>query len=68
MVPTTHYNVSTGTVAATTAISGKQRGKNQLNALLANAASLEASRLQNPQQATNPQAGYRNNAKRKYGW
>jgi len=70
VVPTSHYNTSTGQMDASSSISGKQKGKNQLNALLANAASLEASRIENPQLSSNTtnRGTYRNNAKRKYGW
>ena len=68
VVPTSQYNPATGQMDASASISGKQKGKNQLNALLANAASLEASRLENPQLSNNPRGTYRNNAKRKYGW
>jgi hypothetical protein len=68
IVPTSHYNTATGQMDASASISGKQKGKNQLNALLANAASLEASRLENPQLSANTRGTYRNNAKRKYGW
>lgn len=74
VVPTSTYDPSTGAMTASTSLSGKQKGKNQLNALLANAASLEASRLQNPHLsgpgggAGGGQNAYRNNAKRKYGW
>jgi hypothetical protein len=72
MVPTTSYNVSTGTTIASTEISGRQRNKHQLNSLLANAASLEARRMQNPHLGSGPSGGsgatHRASAKRKYGW
>ena len=68
VVPTSQYNPATGQMDASASISGKQKGKNQLNALLANAASLEASRMENPQLSNNTRGTYRNNAKRKYGW
>jgi hypothetical protein len=68
VVPTSHYNTATGKMDASATISGKQKGKNQLNALMVNAASLEASRLENPQQLSNNASTHRNNAKRKYGW
>jgi hypothetical protein len=65
VVPTAQYNVGSGTTTASVNISGKQRGKNQVNALLASAASLEAQRARNPLQQ---QTIHRANAKRKYGW
>jgi hypothetical protein len=66
VVPTTHYNPGAGMSAASTDISGKQRGKHQLNSLLASAASLESQRLQNP--TTQKMSSHRATAKRKYGW
>jgi hypothetical protein len=72
MVPTSSYNVSAGTTVASTEISGRQRNKHQLNSLLANAASLEARRMQNPHLANaasgSSGATHRASAKRKYGW
>jgi hypothetical protein len=65
VVPTSQYNVGMGTTAASIAISGKQRGKNQMNSLLASAASLESQRARNPQTQQNV---HRTNAKSKYGW
>lgn len=65
VVPTSQYNPGAGAAAATVKISGKQRGKNQMNALLASAASLEAQRARNPLPQQNI---HRSNAKRKYGW
>ena len=64
VVPTTQYNVGTGSSAASINISGKQRGKNQMNALLASAASLESQRARMPQS----QQTHRANARSKYGW
>eukprot|EP00980_Cylindrotheca_fusiformis_P026089 scaffold15311_cov136-Cylindrotheca_fusiformis.AAC.11 len=65
VVPTSQYVPGMGTTASTIKISGKQRGKNQVNALLASAASLEAQRARNPLPQQNT---HRANAKRKYGW
>lgn len=66
VVPTQRYVASSGTTAASTNITGKQRSKHQLNSLLASAASLESERLRNPQ-STRPNT-HRATAKRKYGW
>ncbi|KAL3928635.1 MAG: hypothetical protein SGBAC_012563 [Bacillariaceae sp.] len=65
IVPTSQYNTSTGGMAASISISGKQRGKNQMNALLSSAVSLEAQRARSP---VPQQKVQRANAKRKYGW
>lgn len=65
MVPTAQYNAGMGGMTASTKVSGKQRGKNQMNALLSNAVSLEAERARNP---LPQQKVHRANAKRKYGW
>jgi hypothetical protein len=72
VVPTSSYNVSAGTTVTTTEISGRQRNKHQLNSLLANAASLEARRMQNPHVGSGASGGsgasQRASAKWKYGW
>lgn len=65
VVPTTQYNAGAGGMVTAAKITGKQRGKNQMNALLVNAASLEAQRARNPLPQQKVQ---RANAKRKYGW
>jgi hypothetical protein len=52
--------------AASTDISGKQRGKHQLNALLASAASLESQLARNP--TSQKMSSHCATAKRKYGW
>lgn len=64
VVPTVQYNVGSGSSAASMGISGKQRGKNQMNSLLASAASLESQRARVPQK----QSTHRANARTKYGW
>eukprot|EP00934_Nitzschia_sp_Nitz4_P003201 Nitzschia sp. Nitz4//scaffold104_size75438//48394//49740//NITZ4_005661-RA/size75438-exonerate_est2genome-gene-0.54-mRNA-1//-1//CDS//3329532401//3191//frame0 len=74
VVPTTSYQVGAGGMTASTSVSGKQRGKNQLSALLVNAASLESKRKEQALFPTNLDGGAQNgrqkraNAKRKYGW
>ena len=71
VVPTSSYNVSTGSTTASTEVTGRQRNKHQLNSLLASAASLEAQRAQNPHlsaRSTGSGSSHRATAKRKYGW
>lgn len=68
VVPTSSYEASAGTTSASTDVSFKQKNKHQLNSLLANAASLEAARAQNPFHATNSAKSHRASAKRRYGW
>jgi hypothetical protein len=76
VVPTAKYNVGTGGTVATTDVTVRQKGKHQLNSLLASAATLEAHRAQNPLfgqggggGGAGPGAGsHRASAKRKYGW
>ncbi|CAJ1956431.1 unnamed protein product [Cylindrotheca closterium] len=65
VVPTAQYNTGAGGMVTAANITGKQRGKNQMNALLSSAASLEAQRARNPLPQQKVQ---RANAKRKYGW
>ena len=72
VVPTTRYNVGMGQSTASMQVTGRQRGKHQLNSLLVSAAALEAQRARNPMGdgGTNSSSGssHRVNAKRKYGW
>jgi hypothetical protein len=70
VVPTSSYDVGAGATVASTAITGRQKNKHQLNSLLASAASLEAHRAQNPHLGSGSGAGssHRSTAKRKYGW
>jgi hypothetical protein len=73
VVPTGTYDVGSGTTTASTEVTGRQKNKHQLNSLLANAASLEAHRVQNPHLGSGPGGSgtggsHRSTAKRKYGW
>ena len=71
VVPTGSYNASTGATAMSTDVTSRQKHSNQLNSLLANAASLESHRAQNPQFFLNGKGkggSHRATAKRKYGW
>ena len=72
VVPTGSYDATTGATSASTNVSSRQKNSNQLNSLLANAASLESQRAQNPQFQSMSGAGksgsHRASAKRKYGW
>jgi hypothetical protein len=72
VVPTSSYNVGSGTTTASTEVTGRQKNKHQLNSLLASAASLEAHRAQNPhlggRTGGGTGGGHRSTAKRKYGW
>jgi hypothetical protein len=74
VVPVSMYG-SAGATTTGADISGKQRSKHQLNALMASAASLEQQRVRAPfssssQQGPSSSSGntHRANAKRKYGW
>ncbi len=71
VVPTGSYNPSLGSNSMSTDVTSRQKGTNQLNSLLANAASLEQERAQNPQyhlQMAAKAKGRRSTAKRTYGW
>uniref|UniRef100_A0A7S4AE27 Uncharacterized protein n=1 Tax=Pseudo-nitzschia australis TaxID=44445 RepID=A0A7S4AE27_9STRA len=74
VVPTSSYDATTGSTARSTSVTGRQKTSNQLNSLLANAASLESHRAQNPQFHSmggvggTKQGSHRATAKRKYGW
>mmetsp|Transcript_14951 Transcript_14951/g.36706 ORF Transcript_14951/g.36706 Transcript_14951/m.36706 type:complete len:211 (-) Transcript_14951:78-710(-) len=68
VVPTSSYQSSAGTTMASTDVNLKQKNKHQLNSLLANAASLEAARAQNPLHTTKANKSHRASAKRRYGW
>jgi hypothetical protein len=73
VVPTGAYDSSLGKTAVTTDVTSRQKTSNQLNSLLANAASLESHRAQNPQYhlmggARGKSGSHRATAKRKYGW
>jgi len=72
VVPTGSYDASAGATAMSTDVTCRQKNSNQLNSLLANAASLESHRAQNPQFHTLSGKGksgsQRATAKRKYGW
>jgi len=72
VVPTSSYDASIGTTAMSTDVTNRQKNSNQLNSLLANAASLESHRAQNPQfhmMGSKGKGGsHRATAKRKYGW
>jgi hypothetical protein len=76
VVPVSMYG-SAGATTTGADISGKQRSKHQLNALMANAASLEHQRArapfssssqQGPSSSSSSGTTHRANAKRKYGW
>ena len=70
VVPTGSYDPSLGATSMSTSVSSRQKNSNQLNSLLANAASLESQRAQNPhlmgQQGK--RASHNASMKRKYGW
>jgi hypothetical protein len=73
VVPTGTYDASLGATAMSTDVSSRQKNSNQLNSLLANAASLESHRAQNPQfngmmGVKGKSGSHRANAKTKYGW
>ena len=72
VVPTSAYDAATGTTATSTSVTSRQKNSNQLNSLLANAASLESQRAQNPRYAGGSlgagQGSHRATAKRRYGW
>jgi hypothetical protein len=73
VVPTGTYDASLGATAMSTDVSSRQKNSNQLNSLLANAASLESHRAQNPQfhgvmGGKGKSGNHRANAKQKYGW
>ena len=70
VVPTSSYDPSLGGTSMSTKVTSRQKNTNQLNSLLANAASLETKRIQNPQlMGQKGKRGLHNAAmKRKYGW
>lgn len=78
VVPTGSYDAATGATAASTTVTSRQKTTNQLNSLLANAASLESKRAQGTQfqflggsgsgGGATKQGSHRATAKRKYGW
>ena len=71
VVPTGSYDPSLGATSMSTDVTSRQKTTNQLNSLLANAASLESHRAQNPQYhlgVAKKAGSQRATAKRKYGW
>lgn len=70
VVPTSSYDPSLGATSVSTKVTSRQKNSNQLNSLLASAASLETKRVQNPQlMGQQGKRGLHNAAmKRKYGW
>ena len=66
VVPVSMYGKA-GSSDTSSEISGKQRSKHQLNALMASAASLEQQRARAPQ-GSSSSTSHKVNAKRKYGW
>jgi len=73
VVPTGSYDASLGATAVGTDVTSRQKNSNQLNSLLANAASLENHRAQNPLfhsmgGGAGKSGSNRATAKRKYGW
>ena len=71
VVPTGSYDPSLGSTSMSTDVTSRQKTTNQLNSLLANAASLESHRAQNPQYhlgVAKKAGSHRATAKRKYGW
>ena len=70
VVPTSSYDPSLGGTSASTKVTSRQKYSNQLNSLLASAASLETQRAQNPHlMGQKGKRGAHNAAmKRKYGW
>jgi hypothetical protein len=66
VVPRMHCNPGAGMTVASTGISGKQRGKHQLNGRLVTAALLESQRACNP--SSQKMSSHRTMAKWKYGW
>lgn len=72
VVPTGSYDASSGATSLSTDVTSRQKNSNQLNSLLANAASLQSHRAQNPQfhlmGVKGKSGSHRATAKRKYGW
>lgn len=70
VVPMGSYDPSLGATSMSTTVTSRQKNTNQLNSLLANAASLETKRVQNPHlMGQQGKRGLHNAAmKRKYGW
>ena len=70
VVPTGSYDPSLGVTTKSTNVTSKQKNSNQLNSLLASAASLETQRAQNPHLLSGQRKRGTHSAamKRKYGW